>query len=1692
MKFTIKEVKALITQSLIVCLVISLLGSGFSHNVSAAATTKVQEYYYYSKYNVQVDPPNTKGSLVEQNIKAADNAYPDNGIHTDGYWYIKTGLVQNIIPTIYIFTSGNKSINLKHESKTFVMSGQVNDSDDDTILVSAIVGGVQKNIQVENTSTPKDWSLTWYASELPTGTFNNITVTADDGFGGTDSSTYAGKLIVDKTPLFYWDKYTSFMGWAEHTYGNATGTEVSNGPKKYWTSYTVADDPYPEGSLTTSGSVEYVEQLGQKGYLSYSSSQGTGSNKYGVSQYTLTNISGNIYTYNIVDIALQLTPMRGSYLQLNLLEPDGTYPDNGKHTDGYWYVKKATNNLSPVLTVNSEEKLLDRRTMFTISGTLLDNNNDIVTVSATIGGVTKQTTTLGNSQPKQWALTWTTDEIVEGRYSNFRVVAEDGKGGVESVEYTNQIIFDKTPPTAPVVKLSSKEWSKDPVEVEITPGTDNVSGVKITEYKIGLEPWKEYSVPIRVSTDGEIQIKARSKDKLGNISTETAATAKVDLSPPTAPIIQVNPRWTKEAIVEITPGTDLGSGVKRTEYRIGSGEWKEYTDSIKISEEGTTEVWTRTTDQVGNVSAEIKAEAKVDKTVPTITFSPSERPWSAEDIHLKINYADTLSGLDLNKTFYKITNTKTEPSNWETALPEQDLIINDEGQWYVHAKTMDEAGNVYQTVTEVLQLQEKPEVPNLTVTDTQENSVTLEWALTAKYSDGYRYVVENKTTDKKYEYQHPVNFYKENDLAAGTQYEYQIKALNHVGESESSSTVSALTLPAAPASFEIKNEGRDFGTVHVNIDPVQSANSYRVVVKEGSTSKEVGNQVVQDPTAEIQGLQPGTTYSFIVTAINSTGEGKSTVKSFLTLPDTPGNFSSILIQKDFIELGWNSVASANLYSLERKWLETEKNNVPVSPIQPLSIEPPPATPEQEPDVPSTDSGQPGKEVTAQPDPEQAENHAQTSSNDSKEPEKEDPKESQNEQQPVITRKEEILIDPDYKLLYQGPDQWFKETGLLFGTSYDFRVFAANESGEGEYAQLLDIQTLPDGVKNFKVVETTTESLALSWDPVTGADEYIIRVTGVPQIRVPEGTNYTLDNLEAGTRYEISIVAQNQSGEGQSESISAITIPGAPSQINVTNIEENKATINIDPVIGATKYRVKIGEQEYEMTDTSIDVTVSEGGVTYPFTVEAGNAAGYSPIARGSFLTLPPSPNGIKTTQLSDSSFTISWDPVKSAEKYIITNEQGDTIAQVDEPIYEMTQPAPGKTGLVFVAAQNATGLGVKAKYTQQTLPYSGVKTPIDLKEPGLHEIELSWEPVPGAEGYKIVDGQGNLLLDTQNPSGKVEGLGSSTKYEDWKVIPYNPAGDAKQGIAVPKFETLPSDQYEVNVTGTKPGELTFSISGDLKEETYVIVYKDKEIFRGKDNTYTLTGLPENASFTFKIHTENSAGLKSKEKTFTGKTQYVPPVIVPSSPSTPPVVDGGPKKPEVPVTKPEEEKPSLPLPVFNDIGKTFAQKEINSLYEQGIVKGISATEFAPERSISRIEFASIIVRALGYGTADPSKVSFTDVKADAWYMPELAAAIENQVAKGFSKTEFRPNQLITREEASKMLSNVLFKNGFLPEGTISFTDGKEISAWAKDDVKALAMTELLKGYEDGTFRPQQNLTRAESAALIYRTIQKGIK
>ena len=180
---------------------------------------------------------------------------------------------------------------------------------------------------------------------------------------------------------------------------------------------------------------------------------------------------------------------------------------------------------------------------------------------------------------------------------------------------------------------------------------------------------------------------------------------------------------------------------------------------------------------------------------------------------------------------------------------------------------------------------------------------------------------------------------------------------------------------------------------------------------------------------------------------------------------------------------------------------------------------------------------------------------------------------------------------------------------------------------------------------------------------------------------------------------------------------------------------------------------------------------------------------------------------------------------------------------------------------------------------------------------------------------------------------------------------------------------------------------------------------------------------------------------------------------------------------------EENVPNEKI-TFADVPENhWAREYIEELAEKGILNGRGDT-FAPEDKITRAEFVAILSRIENEDVS--GEVAFEDVSESAWYAKSVAWASENGITNGVSESEFAPEKNITREDMAVMIVRyAALKEAALKEenSAKTFSDEADISGYARDAVKKMQGAGIISGLNDGSFAPKRFATRAETAKMI---------
>jgi fibronectin type 3 domain-containing protein len=407
-------------------------------------------------------------------------------------------------------------------------------------------------------------------------------------------------------------------------------------------------------------------------------------------------------------------------------------------------------------------------------------------------------------------------------------------------------------------------------------------------------------------------------------------------------------------------------------------------------------------------------------------------------------------------------------------------------------------------------------------------------------------------------------------LSSSTTYYFVVSALNASGEGANSAQISSTTLTPPPAAPSGLNATAGNGQVALSWSAVAGAASYNVkyaTVSGGPyTSVNVGGT-----SATIPGLTNGTTYYFVVSALNAGGEGANSAQvstaPVLPPPATPTGLAATT-GDHLVALTWNAAAGATSYTVKY-------GTVSGGPYV------------------TTVGGLTGTGTTI--------------------------------------------------------------TGLSNGTLYYFIITASNSAGESaasgqiSAAPFLPLPAAPTGLS----AAVSNEQVALSWNGVSGATSYTVKaatVSGGPYATVAANVtspSATISNLVNGTTYYFVVAANNASGQGaNSAQVQATPVsPAVPAPVRPSDVAaapgNGQVTLNWPLIAGATSYKVRYGTTAggpYATTLPGITagtttITGLANGTTYYFVVTAVNSSGESAYST-EVSALPTLPLGTPVTTIN--------------------------------------------------------------------------------------------------------------------------------------------------------------------------------------------------------------------------------------------------------------------------------------------------------------------------------------------------------------------------------------------------------------------------------------------------------------------------
>jgi len=567
-------------------------------------------------------------------------------------------------------------------------------------------------------------------------------------------------------------------------------------------------------------------------------------------------------------------------------------------------------------------------------------------------------------------------------------------------------------------------------------------------------------------------------------------------------------------------------------------------------------------------------------------------------------------------------------------------------------------------------------------------------------------------------------------------------------------------------------------------------------------------------------------------------------------------------------------------------------------------------------------------------------------------------------------------------------------------------------------------------------------------------------------------------------------------------------------------------ISSDETAAIGDYTVKIGEAEYTSSCGQVIVPdVTEG--TLEYTVINANEAGYPDVVtyKGSIII---NHSGNSDGLIQPSTITV---------KIAVVGKEGDLlygpgsirISEDDE--YGLTaMSALGATGLNYRFSDTWDGFIESIAGIDNEGMSGWCYTVNDLPINSVNKLAWDWDVEPGDRiiwFYSTMEGeQPNWNELTSNSGSTVYNQNSQVDEEVLKEILTGFVDDlAELNQIVSEDNALKNDSINIkNADKKMPQEKVDELLKELAGNT---VNLTKEV--GEEETVVTDGevsmlVPEKALSETKNLTVEELTISEEPKQFAVKvssstyefgpsgTKFDKPVTISLKIAITEDMD---IESLAPAWYDEESRQWIPIPgiidletgmvvfqidhftrfavvnlpdrvSFADVDEniSWAKDAIEILAGQGIING-TGSGFEPQRPITRAEFLKLVIKAAGFEIQEYPEEIFGDVNSSHWFADFVACAYSNNIINGYPDGTFRPYNNITRNEIAAIITRLRNEEIDPDNSRAVFSDTDSIPAWAFDGINYVFSQGIMQGYEDGTFKGNNSLTRAEAAVTIYR-------
>lgn len=696
---------------------------------------------------------------------------------------------------------------------------------------------------------------------------------------------------------------------------------------------------------------------------------------------------------------------------------------------------------------------------------------------------------------------------------------------------------------------------------------------------------------------------------------------------------------------------------------------------------------------------------------------------------------------------------------------------------------------------------------------------------------------------------------------------------------------------------------------------------------------------------------------------------------------------------------------------------------------------------------------------------------------------------------------------------------------------------------------LDTDPVYEKPEALYVMKTTANDVDLEWIEVSGATGYVLKRAG-KEIYSGTNTNFKDSGLTPSTSYLYTLAAKFGSATSGAVSAKAITLAGtvltAPGNLKAQFIE-GKVQISFDAVAGATSYLIKRdGKLINTVTSNTsfADVDVVAGN-SYTYTVEATDGTSTSSAASTSITIAKAEllkPQGFTAVTVAHNHVYLVWDQVHGAKKYKVLRN-GVELGTSESTYWDDKTVASDTTYTYELLAMNdeanSESVVVHVTTPSESLPYPKNLTVVNAT---YQEISLKWKTVDGAQSYDVYRNNQLYANTTTNEFTDLNVTGGTFNTYGIKSRKGNLISEpAVISVSVPKQSV--AGEAPQPVTGLKATQVS---SGYVKlqmlsvtDATYYDVYRDQNVrvYHGILTAFKDDTVAPEQTYTYTAYSGNDFGRTKGDMITVNTPAEVPQLVIQPVKSNESytitfnfktVSDADTyyveRNPRITYTKVAEHQ--YRKTYYNTVtGRTEDQGIVNETngslgFEESSVEpstkyqyNITAVKTKKDGMEEVIGNANVDVTTPADGTnatvpgdqtsnpsnpvlPTPTKDKDKDKDKDKEHADTgntsgttnttgSSGGVSNGGSSQPTTHELQPTGANKSSTDSSSSSSATNSNSVTAD-TYSFNDLSE-THYAYVAITALTGKGLIKGYEDGTFKPDQAVTRAEFAIMITRAL-----